>query len=129
LPATQQKLDAVLVSAKNNFDNLEKITASDVPATIRKLDAAILSATRALDNLEKVTASDLPVMTRRGREAIEGAKKIVDSVSRTWPISGAIEAPKSETLPGVRFSQGDEWPSSRDTNNLLINFRDKTSRA
>ena len=41
----------------------------------------------------------------------------------------AVIKTKSETLPGVRFSQGDEWPSSRDTNNLLINFRDKTSRA
>ncbi|MEX2164014.1 MAG: MlaD family protein [Sulfuricaulis sp.] len=106
LPATQQKLDAVLVSAKNNFDNLEKITASDVPATLRKLDAAILSATRALDNLEKVTASDLPAITKRGREAVEGAKKIVDSVSRTWPISGAIEAPKSETLPVDSYTEG-----------------------
>lgn len=106
LPATQQKLDAVLVSAKNNFDNLEKITASDVPATIRKLDAAILSATKALENLEKVTASDIPVMTRRGREAIEGAKKIVDSVSRTWPISGAIEEPRSEILPVDSYAEG-----------------------
>jgi phospholipid/cholesterol/gamma-HCH transport system substrate-binding protein len=106
LPATQQKLDAVLVSAKNNFDNLEKITASDVPATIRKLDAAILSATKSLENLEKVTASDLPAMTKRGREAVEGAKKIVDSVSRTWPISGAIEQPRSETLPVDSYAEG-----------------------
>jgi phospholipid/cholesterol/gamma-HCH transport system substrate-binding protein len=70
LPATQQKLDDTLTSAKKNFENLEKITASDLPA-----------------------------ITKRGRETVEKANKVVDSVSRTWPISSNIKEPRPETLP------------------------------
>ena len=70
-----------------------------LPATQQKLDTALTSATKNFENLEKVTASDLPAITKRGRETIEGAKKVVDSVSRTWPISSNIKEPRSETLP------------------------------
>ena len=70
-----------------------------LPATQQKLDDTLSSAKKNFENLEKVTASDLPAMTRKGRETIEGAKKVVDSVSRTWPISSNIKEPRSETLP------------------------------
>ncbi len=70
-----------------------------LPATQQKLDAALTSATKNFENLEKVTASDLPAMTKRGRETLDSAKKVVDSVSRTWPISSNIKEPRSETLP------------------------------
>ena len=70
-----------------------------LPATQQKLDMALTSATKNFENLEKVTASDLPAMTKRGRETLDSAKKVVDSVSRTWPISKNIKEPRSETLP------------------------------
>ena len=70
-----------------------------LPATQQKLDAAITSASKNFENLEKVTASDLPAMTKRGRETLDSAKKVVDSVSRTWPISSNIKEPHPETLP------------------------------
>ncbi len=70
-----------------------------LPATQQKLDETLTSAKKNFENLEKVTASDLPAMTRKGRETIEGAKKVVDSVSRTWPISSNIKEPRPETLP------------------------------
>jgi len=70
-----------------------------LPATQQKLDMALTSATKNFENLEKVTASDLPAMTKRGRETLDSAKKVVDSVSRTWPISSNIREPRSETLP------------------------------
>ena len=77
-----------------------------LPATQQKLDTALTSATKNFENLEKVTASDLPAMTKSGRETIEKASetmektnKVVDSVSRTWPISKNIKEPRSETLP------------------------------
>ena len=76
-----------------------------LPATQQKLDAALASATRNFENLEKLTASELPAMTRRGRETIEGAKKVVDSVSRTWPIRGNIQAPRSEMLPADSYTE------------------------
>ncbi len=77
-----------------------------LPATQQKLDTALTSATKNFENLEKVTASDLPAMTRKGRETLEGAKKVVDSVSRTWPISSNIKEPHSETLPVDSYSDG-----------------------
>ena len=70
-----------------------------LPATQQKLDDTLTSAKKNFENLEKVTASDLPAMTRKGRETLEGAKKVVDSVSRTWPISSNIKEPRTETLP------------------------------
>jgi len=77
-----------------------------LPATRQKLDAVITSASKSFENLEKVTASDLPAMTKRGRETMDKASetmdktnKVVDSVSRTWPISKNIKEPHSETLP------------------------------
>jgi phospholipid/cholesterol/gamma-HCH transport system substrate-binding protein len=77
-----------------------------LPATQQKLDTALTSATKNFENLEKVTASDLPAMTKSGRETMEKASetmektnKVVDSVSRTWPISKNIKEPRSETLP------------------------------
>jgi phospholipid/cholesterol/gamma-HCH transport system substrate-binding protein len=77
LPATQQKLDETLTSAKKNFENLEKITASDLPA-----------------------------ITKRGRETVEKANKVVDSVSRTWPIRGNIKEPQPEMLPVDSYADG-----------------------
>ena len=77
-----------------------------LPATQEKLDAALTSAKKNFENLEKVTASDIPAITKRGRETVEKAgetmekaNKVVDSVSRTWPISTKIKAPAAETLP------------------------------
>ena len=70
-----------------------------LPATQQKLDAALTSATKNFQNLEKVTASDVPALTRRGRETLDSAKKVVDSVSQTWPISRNIKEPRSEMLP------------------------------
>ncbi len=70
-----------------------------LPATQQKLDDTLTSAKKNFENLEKVTASDLPAMTKRGRETLDSAKKVVDSVSRTWPISSNIKEPRSETLP------------------------------
>ncbi len=70
-----------------------------LPATQQKLDTALTSATKNFQNLEKVTASDLPAITKSGRETIDSAKKVVDSVSRTWPISSNIKEPRPETLP------------------------------
>ena len=77
-----------------------------LPATQQKLDAALTSATKNFENLEKVTASDLPAMTKRGRETLDSAKKVVDSVSHTWPISSNIKEPHSETLPVDSYSDG-----------------------
>ena len=70
-----------------------------LPATQQKLDETLSSAKKNFENLEKVTASDLPAITKRGRETVESAKKVVDSVSRTWPISSNIKEPRLETLP------------------------------
>lgn len=70
-----------------------------LPATQQKLDETLTSARKNFENLEKVTASDLPAMTRKGRETVEKAGKVVDSVSRTWPISSNIKEPRSGTLP------------------------------
>jgi len=77
-----------------------------LPATQQKLDATLNSAKRNFDNLEKVTASDLPAVTKRGRETMDKANetmdkadKVMDSVSHTWPISKNIKEPRSETLP------------------------------
>jgi len=77
-----------------------------LPATQQKLDDTLTSAKKNFENLEKVTASDLPAMTRKGRETLEGAKKVVDSVSRTWPISSNIKEPRTETLPVDSYSDG-----------------------
>lgn len=84
-----------------------------LPATQQKLDTALTSATKNFQNLEKVTASDLPAITKRGRETmekasetLEGAKRVVDSVSRTWPISSNIKEPRPETLPVDSYSDG-----------------------
>ena len=77
-----------------------------LPATQQKLDAALTSASKNFENLEKVTASDLPAMTKRGRETLDSAKKVVDSVSRTWPISSNIKEPRSETLPVDSYVPG-----------------------
>ncbi len=70
-----------------------------LPATQQKLDDTLTSAKKNFTNLEKVTASDLPAITKRGRETLDSAKKVVDSVSRTWPISSNIKEPRPETLP------------------------------
>ena len=77
-----------------------------LPATQQKLDDTLTSAKKNFENLEKVTASDLPAMTKRGRETLDSAKKVVDSVSRTWPISSNIKEPHSETLPVDSYSDG-----------------------
>jgi phospholipid/cholesterol/gamma-HCH transport system substrate-binding protein len=70
-----------------------------LPATRERLDATLGSAQRNFENLEKITKSDLPAAVRGGREAVETSKKVVDSVSRTWPISNNIEQPKTGVLP------------------------------
>jgi phospholipid/cholesterol/gamma-HCH transport system substrate-binding protein len=77
-----------------------------LPATQQKLDAMIYSASKSFENLEKVTASDLPAIMKRGRETMDKASetmdkadKVMDSVSHTWPISTNIKEPHSETLP------------------------------
>lgn len=70
-----------------------------LPATRERLDAVLGSAQRNFENLEKVTAHDLPAAVRGGREVVETSKKVVDSVSRTWPISNNIEQPKAGVLP------------------------------
>ena len=77
-----------------------------LPATQEKLDATLTSAKKNFENLEKVTASDLPAITKRSRETVEKANKVVDSVSRTWPISSNIKEPRSETLPVDSYSDG-----------------------
>ncbi|MBI3571713.1 MAG: MCE family protein [Gammaproteobacteria bacterium] len=77
-----------------------------LPGTQQKLDDALTSAKKNFDNLEKVTGSDLPAITKRGRETVEKAGKVVDSVSRTWPISGNIKESHSETLPVDSYSDG-----------------------
>jgi phospholipid/cholesterol/gamma-HCH transport system substrate-binding protein len=77
-----------------------------LPATQQKLDATLTSAKKNFENLEKVTASDLPAMTKRGRETLDSAKKVVDSVSRTWPISSNIKEPRLETLPVDSYTEG-----------------------
>ncbi len=86
----------------NRADNL----LAGLPATLNKMDSALTSANRSFDNLEKMTATDLPALTRRGRETLEKADKIVDSVSRTWPIRSNIEQPRSETLPVDSYVEG-----------------------
>jgi phospholipid/cholesterol/gamma-HCH transport system substrate-binding protein len=70
-----------------------------LPGTREKLDAAITSAQRNFENLEKVTASELPATVRGGREVVESSKKVVDSVGRTWPFNGGIEQPKAGAVP------------------------------
>jgi phospholipid/cholesterol/gamma-HCH transport system substrate-binding protein len=70
-----------------------------LPATKQKLDAVLTSAAKNLENLEKTTASDLPTVMRRSREVLDESKKVVDSLSQTWPISGKIEPPRAEILP------------------------------
>lgn len=70
-----------------------------LPGTRDKLDAAITSAQRNFENLEKVTATELPATVRGGREMVESSKKVVDSVGRTWPFNGGIEQPKAGVLP------------------------------
>jgi len=77
-----------------------------LPATQQKLDAALTSATKNFENLEKVTASDLPAMTKRGRETLDSAKKVVDSGTRTRPISSNIKEPPPEALPDDSYSSG-----------------------
>ena len=79
----------------NRVDNL----LAGMPATLDKMDSALTGANKSFQNLEKMTASDLPALTRQGRETVEKAGKIVDSVSRTWPIRGNIEQSRTETLP------------------------------
>src|SRR3990167_1091247 len=79
-----------------------------LPATQQKLDDTLTSAKKNFENLEKVTASDLPAMTKRGRETLDSAKKVVDSVSRTWPISSNIKEPRLETLPVDSYTEGSD---------------------
>lgn len=70
-----------------------------LPATRERLDAVLASAQRNFENLEKVTATELPAAVRGGRDVVESSKKVVDSVSRTWPVSSNIEQPKAGVLP------------------------------
>lgn len=77
-----------------------------MPATLEKMDSALSSANRSFQNLEKMTASDLPALTRQGRATMEKADKVVESVSRTWPISRKIEQPRAETLPVDSYAGG-----------------------
>jgi phospholipid/cholesterol/gamma-HCH transport system substrate-binding protein len=70
-----------------------------LPATRSQLDAAIGSMQRNFENLEKITASELPAAVRDGRRVVEDSSKVVDSLSRTWPISGGMEEPKAGVLP------------------------------
>ena len=79
-----------------------------LPATQQKLDETLTSAKKNFENLEKVTASDLPAITKRSRETVEKANKVVDSVSRTWPISSNIKEPRSETLPVDSYAPGQD---------------------
>jgi phospholipid/cholesterol/gamma-HCH transport system substrate-binding protein len=70
-----------------------------LPATRTQLEAAIGSMQRNFENLEKVTATELPAAVRGGRRVVEDSGKVVDSLSRTWPISGGMEQPKAGVLP------------------------------
>jgi phospholipid/cholesterol/gamma-HCH transport system substrate-binding protein len=70
-----------------------------LPQTQAQLDAALKSAQRNFENLERVTATELPAAVREGRAAVEKTKKVVDSVSRTWPISNNMEKPEADVLP------------------------------
>lgn len=70
-----------------------------LPATRSQLDSAIGSMQRNFENLEKITAHELPAAVRSGRRVAEDSGKVVDSLSRTWPISGGIEQPKTGVLP------------------------------
>jgi len=75
------------------------VLLSDLPATRARLDTALGSAQRNFENLEKVTGTDLPAAVRGGREVVESSKKVVDSMSRTWPLSNNIEPLKAGVLP------------------------------
>ncbi len=57
---------------KRVVNRADKLLAA-LPATQQKLDAALTSATKNFQNLEKVTASDLPDLMRRGRETMRAA--------------------------------------------------------
>lgn len=70
-----------------------------LPTTRAQLDSAIGSMQRNFENLEKITAHELPAAVRSGRRVAEDSEKVVDSLSRTWPISGGIEQPKTGVLP------------------------------
>jgi phospholipid/cholesterol/gamma-HCH transport system substrate-binding protein len=72
---------------------------SELPATRARLDAVLASAQRNFENLEKVTRSDLPAAVRGGKDVVESSKKVVDSVGRTWPFNSGNEPPKSGVLP------------------------------
>ncbi len=75
------------------------IVLADLPGTRARLDATLTSAQRNFENLEKVTASELPAAVRGGREVVERSKKVVDSLSQTWPIRNNIEQPRAGVLP------------------------------
>jgi ABC-type transporter Mla subunit MlaD len=96
-------LAPLIADIKRIARNADALIAG-LPATQQKLDAVLTSAARNLQNLEKVTASDLPAISRSGRDTVEGAKKVVDSLSRTWPISGNIESPQPGLLPLDSYS-------------------------
>jgi phospholipid/cholesterol/gamma-HCH transport system substrate-binding protein len=88
----------LIADLRQTVKNANAVLAA-LPATRARLDTVLGSAQRNFENLEKVTESELPAAVRDGRRVVEDSGKVVDSLSRTWPISGGIERPKAGVLP------------------------------
>jgi len=112
LPATQQKLDATLTSARKNLENLEKVTASDLPAMMKRgretMDKTNETMDKTSETMDKAdqTMNKADETMNKADETMDKAKKVVDSVGRTWPISRNIKVPRSKTLPVDSYAPG-----------------------